>query len=76
LDIGLSVFENCEKLMISYLYSKSKTFLVEQEAVTSVEYAILLAVIAVFSISAILATGDVQQALWFDTADSLDVITP
>jgi pilus assembly protein Flp/PilA len=50
----------------------AKTFLQEDKGVTAVEYAILLAVIAVFSISAILATGDMQQALWFDTADKLD----
>ena len=62
--------------MILYLYSKSKTLLSEEEAVTAVEYAILLAVIAIFSISAILGAGDVQRALWFDTADSLNVITP
>lgn len=60
--------------MISSLFRKSKTLLGDEEAVTSVEYAILLAVIAVFSISAILATGDVQQALWFDTADTLEII--
>lgn len=53
-----------------------KTLYRDDDAATTVEYAILLAVIAVFSISAILATGDVQKVLWFDTADKLDVITP
>ena len=62
--------------MLSYLYRKSKTFLAEEQAVTAVEYAILLAVIAIFSISAILSAGDVQRALWFDSADRLTIITP
>lgn len=62
--------------MIHRVCSIWKTFLNDEEAVTAVEYAILLAVIAVFSISAILATGDMQRALWFDTATILEGIVP
>ena len=62
--------------MISFLIDKSKTFLAEEAGVTAVEYAIMLAVIAIFSISAILSAGDVQRALWFDSADRLEVIKP
>lgn len=46
----------------------------EEEAATAVEYALLIALILVFCISAILSTGDVQKALWFDTADSISII--
>ena len=60
--------------MIHLICGISKSLYSEEEGVTAVEYAILLAVIAIFSISAILATGDMQKALWFDTADKLGVI--
>ena len=50
------------------------SFLRDEEAATTVEYALLITLILVFSISAILSTGDVQQALWFDTADDVQVI--
>ena len=43
---------------------------------TTVEYAVLLAMILVFCIAAILSTGDVQQILWFDTADKVQIIVP
>ncbi len=52
------------------------SFVREEEAATTVEYALLIALIAVFSISAVLSTGDVQKALWFDTATEMQVIVP
>ncbi|MEL7497367.1 MAG: Flp family type IVb pilin [Planctomycetota bacterium] len=46
----------------------------EESGVTTVEYALLLALIMVFCISAILSAGDVQDALWFNTSQELEVI--
>jgi Flp pilus assembly pilin Flp len=51
-----------------------QAFFSGQEGATTVEYALLLALIIVFSVSAILSSGDVQQALWFNTADRVEVI--
>lgn len=51
---------------------RSKHFVREEEAATTVEYALLVALIIVFSVSAILNTGEAQDALWFDTADTLE----
>ena len=48
----------------------------EDEANTTVEYALLLALIAAFCISAVLNTGDVQKSLWFDTAAAVETINP
>lgn len=54
------------------LLQKFESFLYEDSAATAVEYALLLGLIAVFCISAILSTGDVQKSLWFDTAASIE----
>ena len=62
--------------MIQRMAKIWSSFLRDEEAATTVEYALLIALIAVFSISAILSTGDVQRALWFDTADRVQVIVP
>jgi Flp pilus assembly pilin Flp len=62
--------------MYNRLLKFGMTFYREEEAATTVEYALLVALIIIFSISAILGTGDVQKALWFDTADELQVIAP
>jgi Flp pilus assembly pilin Flp len=62
--------------MIQRLSRILDSFLQDEEAATAVEYALLIALILVFSISAILSTGDVQKALWFDTADAVQVIAP
>lgn len=51
-----------------------KTLLRDEEATTAVEYALMLALIIAFSIGAILSTGDVQKALWFDTSDDVQII--
>lgn len=45
--------------------------LVNEDGPTSVEYAVMLAVIILACIGAVLQTGEVQQALWFDTANSI-----
>ncbi len=47
-----------------------------EEGTTTVEYAVLIAMILVFCIAAILSAGDVQKVLWFDTADAVQVIVP
>ncbi len=65
-----------ETQMIQRLSRTWTSFLRDEEAATAVEYALLIAMIAIFSISAILQTGDVQKALWFDTADEIQVIVP
>jgi Flp pilus assembly pilin Flp len=62
--------------MINRLLNIATKFFREEEAATAVEYALLVALIIIFSISAILGTGDVQKALWFDTADELQIIAP
>ena len=62
--------------MIQRLSNIWRSFLCNEEAATAVEYALLIALIAIFSIGAILQTGDVQRALWFDTADDIQVIAP
>lgn len=46
----------------------------ESDAATTVEYALLLALIMVFCISGILSTGDVQEVLWFETSEKIKVI--
>lgn len=60
--------------MVKRMRQICKTFFHQEEAATAVEYALLLALIIVFSISAILGTGDVQRALWFDTANDIQII--
>ncbi len=54
------------------LSSKLFRFLSDESGPTAVEYAVMLAVIIIACIGAVLTTGDVQQALFFDTADILD----
>ena len=60
--------------MLAYLRNLSVSLAHSESGVTTVEYALLLALIMVFCISAILNTGDVQDALWFNTASTLEVI--
>ena len=50
--------------------------LTDEAGVTTVEYALLLALILVFCISAILSSGEVQEVLWFNTATRIEVINP
>ena len=49
---------------------------VEEDGVTTVEYALLVTLILVMCIAAVLSTGDVQQVLWFDTATKVQSIVP
>lgn len=60
--------------MLSLLKSKIARIFREEIAATTVEYAMLIAIILLFSISAILGSGDVQKLMWQDTADALEVI--
>lgn len=48
----------------------------DEEGNTATEYAVMIALILVMCILAILNTGDVQQALWFNSADRIEVILP
>ena len=52
-------------------YSKITKFIRSEDGPTSVEYAVLIATIAAFCVSAIFATGDFQKVLWFDTANTI-----
>ena len=47
-----------------------------EDGATTVEYALLLALIVVFGIGAVLSLGTVQEALWIDTANTIQVIVP
>jgi Flp pilus assembly pilin Flp len=46
------------------------------EGVTTVEYAVMLGLIITAAVGAILSAGTVQKALWFDTSDQVELITP
>lgn len=58
------------------LPSKIKRLICDENAATAVEYALLLALIIIAGLAAVLSTGDVQKAFWFDTADKIQVIVP
>lgn len=47
-----------------------------EDGATTVEYAIMLALIITSAIGAILNAGTVQRALWFDSAEDMTKITP
>ncbi|MGI9519212.1 MAG: Flp family type IVb pilin [Pirellulaceae bacterium] len=62
---------------MSKLSASVRSFLHDESGPTTVEYAVLLAVIIIACIGAVLSTGDVQNALFFDTADVLgDSVNP
>ena len=46
--------------------------LAKEDGTTTTEYALMIALILVFCLAALLSTGDVQQTIWFDTADSIE----
>jgi Flp pilus assembly pilin Flp len=74
-----TVSDNIIRLEIPMIQRLSRiwtSFLRDEEAATTVEYALLIALISIFSISAILHSGEVQKALWFDTADDIQIIVP
>ncbi len=57
---------------IKSLSAKVRRFLADESGPTSVEYAIMLALIIVGCISAILSTGDVQKAMFENTATDMN----
>lgn len=59
-----------------YLQQFFNSLCQHEEGTTTVEYALLLAVIVVSCIAAILGTGDVQKAIWFDSAARIQEINP
>ena len=65
-----------ENQMKMYLSRATQRLFRNDEGTTTVEYAVLIAMILVFCVAAILSAGDVQQVLWFDTADAIQVIVP
>lgn len=60
---------------MNFLRAKIIGFLKDESGPTTVEYAVLLAVIIIAAIGAVLETGDVQRALFFDTADFINEAT-
>ena len=62
--------------MASYCYKLISRFWADEDGVTSTEYAVMVALILVMCIAALLSTGEVQKAMWSDTADKLQVIVP
>lgn len=46
-------------------------FLRNEDGPTTVEYAVMLAVIIIMSIGAVMNTGEVQQTLWTKSGDAL-----
>jgi Flp pilus assembly pilin Flp len=60
--------------MFAKICTQCLSFARSEDAVTSVEYAVLLAVIIIAAISGIMGTGDAQKAIWADTATSLDFL--
>ena len=60
--------------MRNYFYSKIVAFVKDEDGPTAVEYAIMVAMILVGMISAILSTGDVQRALFFETSDDIEAV--
>ncbi len=64
-----------KKELMNFLCAKIIGFLKDENGPTTVEYAVLLAVIIIAAIGAVLETGDVQRALFFDTADFINEAT-
>ena len=60
--------------MFAKICTHCLSFVHSEEGVTSVEYAVLLAVIIIAAISGIMGTGDAQKAIWADTASSLSFL--
>lgn len=63
--------------MNRYFSQLLQNMLAKDEGTTTTEYALMIALILVFCLAALLSTGDVQQTIWFDTADTIEAaITP
>ena len=60
---------------LAKLWNQTAHFLQNEDGPTAVEYAVMLALIIVGTIGAVLSTGNVQQALFFDVADELNSAT-
>jgi pilus assembly protein Flp/PilA len=54
------------------LKSKIVRFIVSEDGPTSVEYAVMLALIIVGAIGAVLSTGSVQKAMFQDVAQEIN----
>jgi Flp pilus assembly pilin Flp len=48
----------------------------QEDGNSATEYAIMIALILVFCIAALLSTGDIQQAIWFNSATKVESIVP
>ena len=63
--------------MNRYISQLLDSMLAKEDGTTTTEYALMIALILVFCLAALLSTGDVQQVIWFDTADTIEAaITP
>lgn len=63
--------------MKRYICQLLESMLAKEDGTTTTEYALMIALILVFCLAALLSTGDVQQTIWFDTADTIEAaITP
>lgn len=61
-----------DSLMFRFVKTTAANFLSDESGPTSVEYAIMLALIVAVCITGILTTGDLQQQLWSDTASDME----
>jgi Flp pilus assembly pilin Flp len=53
-----------------------KSLLADEDGNTATEYGIMLALIIIFAIFAVWETGEIQEAMWFRTADKVQSIVP
>jgi Flp pilus assembly pilin Flp len=58
--------------MKQYISQRLHSVLAKEEGTTTTEYALMIALILVFCLAALLSTGGVQQAIWFDTANTIE----
>ena len=63
--------------MNRYISQLFDSMLANEDGTTTTEYALMIALILLFCLAALLSTGDIQQVIWFDTADTIEAaITP
>lgn len=60
--------------MQSKIASKIIEFLRNEDGPTSVEYAIMIAMILVGMLSAILSTGDIQRSMFFNSSEDIEAV--
>ena len=58
--------------MIQYLVRMCRNLIVEENATTAVEYAIMLALIILACIGAVLTTGSVQSDIWNNLSNDIN----